>query len=921
MKKRYKNNLLMLVMALTLGVMPKANAQLSLNLAGPGNKVSTTYALNPAVGYTVEFDMYLNSLMNFNGGVTFTCGNLPFPVDMYINNTGSLSVLSGNCGSLSSPPSSSGIVSGVWYHMAYVYNPATSILTFYVNGSILSTASFVQTTSATGFIIGDRQDGVTNADSKFDNLKIWSGVRTASQIIQDQTSCFTGAEPGLDVLYHFEEGSGTTIFDAALGNGAQNGTITGTVSWAPGVNNSTSSTNTISACGSYVSPSGKYTWVTSGTYKDTIANAKGCDSIMTINLTIDNLPFTTTWNNGYSTGYSLFQGMFLNDNLGWSVYWAWDLAEARIAKTTDGGATYTFSTVPGSYTGGVAFVDANTGFACGNNGSGNVIAKSTDGGATWTPTTFPTGFINQLNTITFHDALHGTAAGYGGATYSTNDGGATWNYSLVDAGNVVFGDIEYIDNNTIWATGYLYPGVEGRAYLSTDGGVTWTLKHSSSTYVNFTGVKFIDPLNGYVCGGGALYKTIDGGNTWTLSFTGVSGDNFYDVGFGAGKFWLSGTNSSTPLLYNSTDGITWTPVSISPATSSALYHIMIPSANKIYLNGDRLIVGTNTKSFNASTVNATICQGDNTTLVAENATSFNWSNGDTNDTTTVSPTSNTMYYVTGSTGACNAIDSVLITVLMPSTGNDFHTACDSYTWVDGNTYTASTTTPTYLFTNAVGCDSVVTLNLTINGSTIGTDVQTACFSFTWIDGNTYSSSTNTPTYLLTNAKGCDSLVTLNLTINTVDVSVLTSMPTLTANATSATYQWVDCGSSFAAISGETNQNFIASSNGSYAVIVTQSGCTDTSACELVTNVGMSELNSIVFNVYPNPASQQLTISGVNEFAGINMVDVNGKTVYATSVNKNAITVDISSIANGVYMLNVYGDEKSILSQQRIVIQK
>jgi hypothetical protein len=64
-----------------------------------------------------------------------------------------------------------------------------------------------------------------------------------------------------------------------------------------------------------------------------------------------------------------------------------------------------------------------------------------------------------------------------------------------------------------------------------------------------------------------------------------------------------------------------------------------------------------------------------------------------------------------------------------------------------------------------GCDSLVTLNLTINNSTNGTDVQTACDTYTWIDGLTYNASTNAPTFLLTNAAGCDSLVTLNLTIN------------------------------------------------------------------------------------------------------------------------------------------------------------
>ena len=88
-----------------------------------------------------------------------------------------------------------------------------------------------------------------------------------------------------------------------------------------------------------------------------------------------------------------------------------------------------------------------------------------------------------------------------------------------------------------------------------------------------------------------------------------------------------------------------------------------------------------------------------------------------------------------------------------------------YTWIDGNTYTTSNNSATWTLTNASGCDSTVTLDLTITNSNTGTDVQTACDSYTWIDGNTYTTSNNSATWTLTNASGCDSTVTLDLTIN------------------------------------------------------------------------------------------------------------------------------------------------------------
>jgi flagellar capping protein FliD len=84
------------------------------------------------------------------------------------------------------------------------------------------------------------------------------------------------------------------------------------------------------------------------------------------------------------------------------------------------------------------------------------------------------------------------------------------------------------------------------------------------------------------------------------------------------------------------------------------------------------------------------------------------------------------------------------------TGTDVQTACNTYTWIDGITYNASTNTPTFTIVggSSTGCDSIVTLDLTINNVVTGTDVQTACNTYTWIDGITYNASTNTPTFTI-----------------------------------------------------------------------------------------------------------------------------------------------------------------------------
>jgi hypothetical protein len=108
---------------------------------------------------------------------------------------------------------------------------------------------------------------------------------------------------------------------------------------------------------------------------------------------------------------------------------------------------------------------------------------------------------------------------------------------------------------------------------------------------------------------------------------------------------------------------------------------------------------------------------------------------------------------------------VVATITNNSSSTDTITVCEPYTWIDGITYTANNNTATFTLQNSSGCDSLVTLNLTINNPTTATDVITTCDSITWIDGLTYTASNNSATHTLINAAGCDSVVTLNLTIN------------------------------------------------------------------------------------------------------------------------------------------------------------
>ncbi|MFV0591315.1 MAG: gliding motility-associated C-terminal domain-containing protein, partial [Draconibacterium sp.] len=111
---------------------------------------------------------------------------------------------------------------------------------------------------------------------------------------------------------------------------------------------------------------------------------------------------------------------------------------------------------------------------------------------------------------------------------------------------------------------------------------------------------------------------------------------------------------------------------------------------------------------------------------------------------------------------CDLTITLNLTILKSTMAIIDTTVCSRLT-INNETFTQS---GTYRQTmpNAVGCDSTLIIRLTVNHPTYATDVQTACDEFTWIDGNTYTESNNTATYILENAAGCDSIVSLDLTI-------------------------------------------------------------------------------------------------------------------------------------------------------------
>lgn len=197
---------------------------------------------------------------------------------------------------------------------------------------------------------------------------------------------------------------------------------------------------------------------------------------------------------------------------------------------------------------------------------------------------------------------------------------------------------------------------------------------------------------------------------------------------------------------------------------------------------------------------------------------------------------------------------------------------------------------------------------------------TTCNQYTW-HGQTFKQS-GTYTYTLVNAQGCDSIATLNLTIDSVNKNINVVGNTITSQAIGATYRWLNCNNNMSVINGETSQSYTPLLSGNYAVKVTQNNCIDTSNCISITTVGIDEvLVKMNFVAFPNPTTKTINISFESPQAliSLRLITIDGKLLTEkTFYQTEKIEFNLME-PNGIYFLELT-DNFNNKSRLRVVKQ-
>jgi hypothetical protein len=263
---------------------------------------------------------------------------------------------------------------------------------------------------------------------------------------------------------------------------------------------------------------------------------------------------------------------------------------------------------------------------------------------------------------------------------------------------------------------------------------------------------------------------------------------------------------------------------------------------------------------------------------------------------------------------CDSVITINLTVNPPTSSTISPSTCYSYTAPDGQVYTQSGNY-TATIPNTSSCDSLITINLTIHQNTTSSISPTSCSSYVAPDGQIYTQS-GTYNATIPNVFGCDSLITINLTIQNVDTVVSLNVNTLTANSTGAQYQWIDCATN-QPVAGATQQSFTPTYNGNFAVIITNGNCSDTSSCTSVSHVSLHEITSSTYSVQPNPTTGIVTLIGLNPSVQnrVMLYTISGEKIAEFITAESEMELNLGMYAPGIYLINYDGQVLRIIKEK------
>ena len=689
---------------------------------------------------------------------------------------------------------------------------------------------------------------------KIDNFSIWNTVLTQQEIQQYMNCSPAGSEASLVGYWNFEEGTGSIAYDQT--SNGNNVTINGSTydTNVPSqscslinsngcdstavlnltINNSVTTTNTVSICSGDSFSVGTSTYNTDGIYTDTLTTTDGCDSTVTTTLTIDPLGCTDASAFNYDANAICDDGSCIAVVNGCmdSTACNYDFS----ANTDDGSCNYATSS-----TTDVTECDSY---------DWNGTTYTTSGSYTYATT----NAVGCDSTATLNLTINSSST-------STTDVTACDSYDWNGTTYTTSGSYTYATNNAVGCDSVatlnltIDPSTSSTTDITACNSYSWNgTTYSSSGQYTWLGVNSND------CDSVAtLNLTINSSSTSTTDVTECE-----SYVWNGTTYTTSGSYTYTTTNAVGCDSVATLNLTIDPSTSSTTD---ITACNNYSWNGTTYSssgqytwLGVNSNDCDSvATLNLTINSSSSSTTDVTECDSYMW-NG------TTYTTSGSYTYSTTNVVGCDSTATLNLTINSSSTSTTDVTECDSYVW-NGTTYTTSGSY-TYVTTNAVGCDSTATINLTLYESIIVDTVFSICKGDSVSINNIWYTQADTVTNYLYTAHNCDSVVTSTIEVtDSLKCNITRTDDYLLAETMGGTPPYY-----FLWSTGDTTQNLVPTVNGTYWVVISDSyGCSSDTCFfnidwipSFTSDYGIKNLY-----LYPNPTRNIFNI----EFSSLSAQDL------------------------------------------------
>lgn len=253
--------------------------------------------------------------------------------------------------------------------------------------------------------------------------------------------------------------------------------------------------------------------------------------------------------------------------------------------------------------------------------------------------------------------------------------------------------------------------------------------------------------------------------------------------------------------------------------------------------------------------------------------------------------------------------------IAPVACHSYKSPSSKYVWNKSGTYMDT-------IYNYIGCDSVITVNLTLKESSNSAFNAISCGPYLSPGKKKIWSVSGKHKDTISNAVGCDSIITVDLTVVKFNTAVVKSGYTLTSGQTTGSFQWLNCSTGMSPVAGATSRAFTPSTDGDYAVELSENGCKDTSACQTVQGLYINgTTGNIAFKLWPNPSQGQLMVTTGKPIPElkVSVIDALGR-VILSKIYQNFISEHIVISANpGIY--TVILESEGISGRQNIIVSQ